>query len=158
MTIILPGPLEAALTLWWIVGYVVAGDQRERYSSSWTSVDVTGRMKIRRHHFVANHLVYQKARLTPEELQFLRCFKRWSSSHVAEKLGVPKKTVVKWESGESKMPLAQERLFRIYISLDFIPHYSVRDTEGLGKGPPESAPFSLQRTKSGWKIVMAIEG
>jgi DNA-binding transcriptional regulator YiaG len=64
-------------------------------------------------------LIHKKSPLTNKELKFMRKFLRLTTSQVGEKLGISHATVVKWESGQSKISLSQQ----IYIRLIFCEIY-----------------------------------
>jgi putative zinc finger/helix-turn-helix YgiT family protein len=58
------------------------------------------------HHALALAVISKRARLTSEEVRFLRKFLGWTGEDTASTLGVTRETVSQWEDGASPVCLS----------------------------------------------------
>ena len=67
------------------------------------------------HRAIATELVRKPARLTPEEIRFLRKHLGWSGTDFAAHMGVTPEIVSRWEHGTTPMGSTADRLLRLLV-------------------------------------------
>lgn len=92
------------------------------------------------HGALADYLARKKAKLTKEEIRFLRTYLGLSGVELAERMGVSPSTVSRWENGSKPMGLTSERLLRLLVAFGHPRSEGVR--EEIGKTAKiKSAPL-----------------
>jgi putative zinc finger/helix-turn-helix YgiT family protein len=102
------------------------------------------------HHAIALALAAKRERLLPNEIRFLRKYLGLSSTDFAEKVGVDKATVSRYESREDPQPMGRqtERLLRLMVLCEKpVDSYPLEDT---ALGEPRAERMVLRARKDGW--------
>jgi DNA-binding XRE family transcriptional regulator len=90
----------------------------------------------------------QHGRLTGEEIRFLRKWFGWSGADFAERFGVQRSTVHRWEHDETQMPSAAEMMLRV-IAKHEVPIESY--AELVSEPAASQRKMTLRRNLSVWK-------
>lgn len=94
-----------------------------------------------------------------ENLQFLRKSFHFSQEEVAERIGVSRQAVAKWESGETVPDLfncaALAKLFN--VTMDDLVHYCREDNEGMHIPPRGKYVFGLVSVGDKGQIVIPVK-
>jgi putative zinc finger/helix-turn-helix YgiT family protein len=68
------------------------------------------------HGAIAGALIRKRARLTAEEIKFLRKYLGWSGADFAKRMGKTPETVSRWENAALTMDPAADRLLRLMVA------------------------------------------
>ncbi len=104
------------------------------------------------HRVIVYAISTKSARLTPEEIRFLRKSLGWSGTDFARHFGVERETVSRWESGSQKMNSTADRLLRLAATtFDPIQQYPI---DRLQEIEEEAIPLRLgfRSAKKGWVV------
>lgn len=69
------------------------------------------------HRTIALAIIQKKAKLTPEEIRYLRKYLGWSGADFARHIGVGPATVSRWENGSTPMGTTSERFLRLLVAV-----------------------------------------
>lgn len=104
------------------------------------------------HQLLATRLVRKPARLTPEEIVFLRKYLGWSSADFARRMGTAPETVSRWEHGTTPMGTTADRLLRMLVlSLKPVERYDDAELVAMATQSPKPLKVQLRPTKTGWR-------
>lgn len=94
-----------------------------------------------------------------ENLQFLRKTFHFSQEEVAERIGVSRQAVAKWESGETVPDLFNcTALAKLYnVTLDDLVHYRREDHDGMRIPPRGKYVFGLVSVGDKGQIVIPVK-
>ena len=94
-----------------------------------------------------------------ENIQFLRKAKNWSQESLAEKIGVSRQTVAKWENGESTpdLELAGKLSEALEISLDELTHAPFSEMKTPKESPSGKHMFGLVTVGDKGQIVIPVQ-
>ena len=112
------------------------------------------------HRVLAHILVHQQCRLTPAEIRFLRKHIGLSGEEFADRMGVRRENVSRWENGDHVMAETAERLLRaMALTHEPTESYAVEDfLKSLPKTLTDQKPsaVSVENTpRQGWKQELA---
>lgn len=107
----------------------------------------------RLHSLLAGMIADSTERLVPEQIRFLRKHLGWSSVRFADKMGVDRSTVHRWETGESKMPRSAERLLRVLVRFEnpISDYHKSIDLECLGIDEPIARELEAILQNGSWR-------
>ena len=92
------------------------------------------------HRAIATALVRKPARLTPEEIRYLRKYLGWSGADFAAHMGVTAETVSRWEHGTTPMGSTANRLLRLLVVTQVpVQDYSADLLTGIAEEPETHA-------------------
>lgn len=109
------------------------------------------------HRHLAMTVARRREKLGPKEIRFLRKYLGLSSKDFAEKMGVDKTTVSKWERVDAPAPMGQpaERLLRLLVMVDKpIDEYPLEET-GLVEARQVRLVVEEDKGSERWRIVPA---
>lgn len=109
------------------------------------------------HRQLAMTVARRREKLGPKEIRFLRKYLGLSSKDFADKMGVDKTTVSKWERVDAPAPMGQpaERLLRLMVMVDKpIEEYPLEET-GLVEARPVRMVLEEGKGTQGWRLVTA---
>ena len=94
-----------------------------------------------------------------ENIQFLRKAKNWSQESLAEKIGVSRQTVAKWESGESApdLEMAERLSGALDIPLDELVHAPISEMKTEKQPPSGKHIFGLVTVGDKGQIVIPVQ-
>ncbi|HZH76174.1 MAG TPA: type II TA system antitoxin MqsA family protein [Archangium sp.] len=107
------------------------------------------------HRNLAMTVARRREKLGPKEIRFLRKYLGLSSKDFADKMGVDKTTVSKWERVDAPTPMGQpaERLLRLMVMVDKpIEEYPLEET-GLVEVRPVRMVIEKGKGSQAWRIV-----
>ena len=103
------------------------------------------------HRALALALVGKHARLTPEEVRFLRTYLGWSGRDFARMMGVDPSTVSRWEKDQPMGEIA-DRLLRAYVLLRRpVDSYPVDQLGDVAVSDPAPLRVTLRSARDGWE-------
>ena len=79
----------------------------------YSGVEIPGILSLQR--AIANDIVCHPGQIEPAEIRFLRKFLGLSSQALADRMGVDKATVSRWENGKQPFGAQAERLLRVLV-------------------------------------------
>ena len=97
------------------------------------------------HTVIAHGFVTQPRMLAPTEIQFLRKHVGLSGADLAQRMGVSRETVSRWESGAQPMGPVADRLLRLLV-VTHAPSESYAADDLLKSLSNQAAPKRLPRT------------
>lgn len=106
------------------------------------------------HETIAWAVAQKDARLSGEEIRFLRKYLGLSGIQMSSVMGVSRETVSRWETGAAPMGIPSERLLRLMVfRLKPVEAYPSANLATLGTEKPKG-PHSLQvaKTDRGWSV------
>jgi len=106
------------------------------------------------HKSIAFSLAQKEARLTPAEIRFLRTYLGYSSTDFAERLGVAKESVSRWESGTRNMAHGMELVVRFMVL--FGQEMKNYNLAAMGSGDVVQEQMFFESTESGWEPIAAV--
>lgn len=68
------------------------------------------------HALIATAIIQEPARLTDDEIRYLRKFLGWSGADFARMIGAKPETVSRWETGTAAMGVQADRLRRLMVA------------------------------------------
>ena len=91
-----------------------------------------------------------------DNLVQLRKYNKMTQEDLADKIGVTRQAVAKWESGESSPDLEKSRLLAevFGVSLDDLVNYISEENMGLGVGPKGKHLFGIVKVGDKGQIVI----
>ena len=91
-----------------------------------------------------------------DNLVQLRKYHKMTQEDLADKIGVTRQAVAKWESGESSPDLEKSRLLAevFGVSLDDLVNYTSEENMGLGIGPKGKHLFGIVKVGDKGQIVI----
>ena len=91
-----------------------------------------------------------------DNLVQLRKLNKMTQEDLADKIGVTRQAVAKWESGESSPDLEKSRLLAevFGVSLDDLVNYASEENMGLGIGPKGKHLFGIVKVGDKGQIVI----
>lgn len=93
------------------------------------------------HRVLAAAVIRQTARLTKDEIRFLRKYLGYSGVDFAKVVGVSPETVSRWENGKEKMGSSAEKLVRmLVVHSQPTREYSIEALAKLSEKPLRPAP------------------
>lgn len=107
------------------------------------------------HRVLANHFVNQHRMLASVEIRFLRKHLGMSGAEFAQKMGVARETVSRWETGANPMGAVADRLLRLLVVTNQpSDSYAVDDLlRELTDAPAPEKPLPVtmwNRVNTGW--------
>ena len=109
------------------------------------------------HRSLAMTVARRREKLGPKEIRFLRKYLGLSSKDFADKMGVDKTTVSKWERVDAPAPMGQpaERLLRLMVMVDKpIEEYPLEET-GVVEARPVRMVVEGSTGPQAWRILPA---
>jgi putative zinc finger/helix-turn-helix YgiT family protein len=108
------------------------------------------------HAFIARQVATKKARLTREEVVFLRKWLGWDRAEFAARMDVRPETVSRWETGGQAISGTTERLLRL-MALTQQPRrdYSLDALKDVAKGAARPLRVELAERNHQWELVAA---
>lgn len=108
------------------------------------------------HQMIAHHVAVKKAKLTTDEVRFLRKWLGWDRGAFAQQMDVTPETVSRWETGSMVMSGTAERLLRLMV-LTRQPKqdYTLEMLKDVGHGQPKGAPVALRERNHVWELTRA---
>lgn len=104
------------------------------------------------HQLIATKLIRKQARLTADEIRFLRKHLGWSGTDFAEHIGVTPETVSRWEQGRIPMGAAAERLLRLAVAhLEPASDYSLDILKRVATSKASRLRLGLKAGRRGWR-------
>jgi putative zinc finger/helix-turn-helix YgiT family protein len=107
------------------------------------------------HRQLAMAVARRREKLGPKEIRFLRKYLGLSSKDFADKMGVDKTTVSKWERVDAPAPMGQpaERLLRLMVMVDRpVEEYPLEET-GLVEARPIRMVLEEGKGSQSWRVV-----
>lgn len=106
------------------------------------------------HRVLSGAIIRKPAKLSPQEIRYLRTYLGWSGVDFAAHMGATPETVSRWEHGASMGPVA-DRLLRLLVANKApVDDYSADLLREIGKkGKPE--PVRVTADRKGWHPVAA---
>lgn len=107
------------------------------------------------HRIVAHQIVSQRRMLAPIEIRFLRKHVGLSATDFAQRMGVTRETVSRWETGSTPMGPAADRLLRLIVvthepSDNYVVDDLLRDLDDT-PAPARLAAVAMQNDREkGW--------
>lgn len=108
------------------------------------------------HAVIAASIIKKPARLSREEIRFLRKSLGWSGADFARMMGTTAETVSRWESGKTPMGVQADRLLRLMVAhLKPVQQYDIEQIKQSATA--EAKPFRLRLTNDarGWHAKAA---
>ena len=103
------------------------------------------------HRALALAIARKTARLTPEEIRFLRKYLGLSSSDFAQHLGVAAETVSRWEQGRTAMGTTADRLLRLLaLTREPVSHYPLELLRDVARTSPKAMRIEMKSDEGGW--------
>ena len=102
---------------------------------------------------LANAVIRKRARLTGDEVRFLRKYLGYSSADFAKRIGSSPSTVSKWENGAQPIGLHSDLLLRAMVALDKkIESYTSDEFTGLEDAKSKRSAYAFElATSKKWK-------
>lgn len=101
---------------------------------------------------IAENLIQRSTRLTPAEIRFLRTYLGYSGGDFAEKIGVTREAVSRWENGARPMGKTAERLLRLMVAF----HIGAGPYDLADKGVDgEHQRLTLRQSSGSWSVAPA---
>lgn len=107
------------------------------------------------HSILAGTLATQEAKLSPEEIRFLRTHLGFSGVDFARHIGVTPKTVSCWENGKENMGATSERLLRVMIIANRKRFYDYAAMDAMATKEAQGAERMIVHAESGWEEEVA---
>ncbi|MEQ1729326.1 MAG: type II TA system antitoxin MqsA family protein [Vicinamibacterales bacterium] len=103
------------------------------------------------HRALSLEIARKTARLTPEEIRFLRKYLGLSSADFAQHLGVAPETVSRWEQGRTPMGTTADRLLRLLaLTREPVSHYPLEMLKDIAKTSPKPLRVEMKVGGGGW--------
>jgi putative transcriptional regulator len=104
------------------------------------------------HGVLANMVATKKARITHQEIRFLRTFLGFSSKDLAATISVAPETISRWENGGDAISLSMEKFLRLMIISKFGKVIEYSTLEEVSSERPTKTPteVTLARSNKGW--------
>ena len=108
------------------------------------------------HRAIALALAGRHARLSGQELRFLRKYLGHSSTDFAKLLGKTKETISRWENGSRKPSVSMERFIRLMVFNEQpATHYPLEELSDVMEEPKKRPILRMSEGASGWVPHMA---
>ncbi|WP_420943150.1 type II TA system antitoxin MqsA family protein [Archangium gephyra] len=110
---------------------------------------------VEMHRQLAMAVARRREKLGPKEIRFLRKYLGLSSKDFADKMGVDKTTVSKWERVDAPAPMGQpaERLLCLMVMVDKpVEEYPLEET-GLVEARPLRMVLEEGKGSQAWRVV-----
>lgn len=109
------------------------------------------------HRTLAVTLARKTARLTPDEIHFLRKYLGFSGADFAAHLGVTAESVSRWEQGVKPMGQIGERLLRwMVFTRQPLSHYPLDLLKDMAKENPKPSRMGMKAEHGNWKFDPAF--
>lgn len=103
------------------------------------------------HKVLALAVISKSARLTPEEVRFLRKSLGYSGADFAGLMGVTPETVSRWENGGQPIGTTADKLLRLAVAhLQPPDRYPVERLRTVGVEEPQALRVSASRSNNQW--------
>lgn len=104
------------------------------------------------HKSLALLFARKQARLTPEEIRFLRKYLGFSGADFAEHVGVTPETVSRWEQGAKAMGPVAERLLRwMVLTRQPLSHYPLDLLKDVAQEEAKPVRFGMKVADGHWR-------
>lgn len=105
------------------------------------------------HRELAKAVAKKEARLTAQEIRFLRKYLGWSGADFARQFNVKAQTVSRWENGHQAMGTVAEKLLRM-CALHLKPRddYQTEELQDLSHLEPKELRFQLSVVGEDWQV------
>lgn len=104
------------------------------------------------HRLIAQQVALKRARLTPQEIRFLRKYLGFSGVDFAATLDVTPETVSRWETGKKQMSPVAERALRLMIFVRSpVEAYPLEKLAEVAQGEAVPLRVKLHASRSQWK-------
>lgn len=108
------------------------------------------------HEVVAFVLAKQIARLSGQQIRFLRKYLGWSGVQFSEVMGVDPTTVSRWENGSASMGTGTERALRLAVfRLRPLDDYPTENLAAVAKDEVPRQTIRIVSTTRGWNELQA---
>ena len=108
------------------------------------------------HREIARNVLLYKLSLDGQEVRFLRSLLRLTQQQLANKLDVTRETVVRWETGKTKVPSSVDGLLRIIVWEQYLDEKkAVSFFEAHKHDRTHYEALEMQETKNHWKSQIA---
>jgi putative zinc finger/helix-turn-helix YgiT family protein len=105
---------------------------------------------------LAQTIAQQRARLTPNEVRFLRKYLGFSGADFARAAGTSSVTVSRWESGARKMDASSERMLRLMVLVrDPVINYDLTSLADVAKVDLADVSVRAKHMDKGWSAEVA---
>jgi putative zinc finger/helix-turn-helix YgiT family protein len=103
------------------------------------------------HALIATAILQKSARLTGDEIRYLRKFLGWSGADFARMIGAKPETVSRWETGNAAMGVQADRLLRLMVAhLKPVQDYGADRIKNTATVPAKPARLKLTNDAKGW--------
>jgi putative zinc finger/helix-turn-helix YgiT family protein len=104
------------------------------------------------HRVIAQGVASKNARLTPQEVRFLRKYLGFSGVDFAATLDVTPETVSRWETGKKQMSPVAERALRLMVFVRApIDQYPLERLAEVAQGEAVPLRMKLRESRAHWK-------
>lgn len=108
------------------------------------------------HRVMAQEVASKSARLTAQEVRFLRKYLGFSGVDFAATLDVTPETVSRWETGKKQMSPVAERALRLMVFVRSpIDQYPLEKLAGVAQGEAVPLRMKLRESRAHWKAEAA---
>jgi putative zinc finger/helix-turn-helix YgiT family protein len=108
------------------------------------------------HEVIAFAVAKQAARLTGQQVRFLRKYLGWSGVQFAEVIGVDQTTVSRWETGAMPMGSGAERFLRLAVfRMRPLQDYPTENLAAVAKDEAPRETIRIASTGRGWNELHA---
>ncbi len=108
------------------------------------------------HRVIAQEVASKSARLTAQEVRFLRKYLGFSGVDFAATLDVTPETVSRWETGKKQMSPVAERALRLMVFVRSpIDQYPLEKLAGVAQGEAVPLRMKLRESRAHWKAEAA---
>ena len=108
------------------------------------------------HRTIAMEVIGKRARLTPQEIRFLRKYLGWSGADLARRIGVSAGAVSRWENGREQMGPVADRLLRLMVAHTKAgTDYSVDRLAEVAEDAPAPLRLGMKSDARGWHAKAA---
>lgn len=103
------------------------------------------------HAVIATAIIQKPARLTADEIRYLRKFLGWSGADFARMIGTKPETVSRWETGNAAMGVQADRLLRLMVAhLKPVQDYGADRIKNAAIADAKPARLKLTNDAKGW--------
>ena len=118
--------------------------------------DVVFPQIARLHRLLAKTLIRKNTRLTAQEVRFLRKYLGWSSSDLANRIGVKAETISRWENGHETIGVVPDRLLRLMVALEKpVDDYNIKLFDEISPDDPKPSRINVSLKEEGYELVCA---
>lgn len=108
------------------------------------------------HRTIARAIVEQRCRLSPSEVRFLREYLGHSREAFANRIGVKRETLSRWENGKEQLGGIADRLLRMLVVQEKrVENYDSAALSQINGDDRQVPNFRVARAGSDWRLAAA---